>query len=132
MVGVERSSLQSWFLPCQPPMSEILPEIEEYPEQVSVQVGRGEFMQFPRLGFGWGGQFRLSVMPVAVHLIDLCLAVQVQPDHHRSMGVVHLAKSVVGEKHPALAPGDAGDSTRIIAPVLGESQGYIVGGSFIN
>src|SRR3984893_16155250 len=108
------------------------PEIVEDTNEGDIEIGSHTLAQLRRCGFGFGNNLRARGLPLCEEFVYLSLALEIEPEKDRACVAMRLSERGISNEQPAIPPGDAGDSTFLVAPIEGEAQRlYIVGSSLI-
>jgi len=101
---------------------QVAPEIIEGANQVAIRVGGHELAQLPRFVLGLGNDLCLRRLPLGEEFVHLSLAVEIEPEKDRADVAVGRAEGAIGDKQPAIPPGDAGNAALVVSPIEGEAQ----------
>jgi hypothetical protein len=104
------------------------PEIVEDTNEVAIEIGSHKLAQLPRFVFGFGNNLRARGLPLCEEFVYLSLALEIEPAKDTACVAMRLSERGIRNEQPAIPPGDAGDSTPLVAPIEGEAERlYIVG-----
>src|SRR3954452_25096478 len=106
----------------------VVPEIVEDPYEVAVEIGGDKLAELPGFVLRLGNDLCLRRLPLCEEFVHLSLVSQIEPEKDRTCVAVGLAEGAVGDKQPAIPPGDARNAALIVPPIQRESQSLDVVG----
>src|ERR1700704_2422418 len=104
-------------LPCDASfLLHVVPEIIEDTNEVAIKIGGRKLAQLPRFVVGLGNDLRLRGLPLCEKFVHLSLTVEIEPEEDRSCVAVGLPEGAIGDKQPAISPGDACNTALVVPP----------------
>src|SRR5271170_2797266 len=85
-------------------LTHVAPEIIEDTNEIAIKISGRKLAELPRFVLGLGNNLRVRDLPLCEELVDLSLAVEIEPENDRAYVAVGLTEGAIGDKQSAVTP----------------------------